>query len=155
MIPHMKNKVDFHWDEAKKYFIRKKKSKWPPKKRVIFQLRQFSIFLVKISWIGHWVSRIDWCKEHWFGSTFIVVRLSNIRSKTAKKCLFWDFSPFLRYVRQPEGHIGWVTLMPFASVNPISPRTNPWNFGGNCSAFGDVEKLSFNYVLERMGLNFY
>ena len=59
--------------------------------------------------------------------------------------------------------------------------TNPWNFGGNCSAFGEVEKLSFfesailiffskkniyffasfpwklvtNYVLEWMGLNFY
>ena len=22
-----------------------------------------------------------------------------------------------------------------------NPRTNPWNFGGNCSAFGNVEKL--------------
>ena len=56
-----------------------------------------------------------------------------------------------------------------------NPRTNPWNFGGNCSAFGDVEKLGHfdfflniyfffvsspwklvtNYVLEWMGLNFY
>ena len=25
--------------------------------------------------------------------------------------------------------------MPFASINPTNPRTNPWNFGGNCSAF--------------------
>ena len=32
--------------------------------------------------------------------------------------------------------------MPFVSINPINPRTNPWNFGRNCSAFGDVEKLS-------------
>ena len=64
--------------------------------------------------------------------------------------------------------------MPFPSFNPTNPRTNPWNFGGNCSAFGRVEKLSFfesailnfffasspwklvtNYVLELMGLNFY
>ena len=26
------------------FFFEKKKSKWPPKKKVIFQLRQFSIF---------------------------------------------------------------------------------------------------------------
>ena len=67
----------------------------------------------------------------------------------------------------------WAKSMPFTSINPI----NPWNFGGNCSAFGDVEKLSFfesailnlkrkkkfassprklvtNYVLEWIGLNF-
>ena len=33
--------------------------------------------------------------------------------------------------------------MPFASINPTIPRTNLWNFGENCSAFGDVKKLSF------------
>ena len=36
--------------------------------------------------------------------------------------LFWA------YVGQPDGHIGWVTLMPFASTNSTNPRTNPWNF---------------------------
>ena len=33
--------------------------------------------------------------------------------------------------------------MSFPSINPTIPRTNLWNFGKNCSAFGDVEKLSF------------
>ena len=42
--------------------------------------------------------------------------------------------------------------MPFASINPTNPRTNPWNFGGNCSAFGEVEKLSF---FESAILNFF
>ena len=41
------------------FFFKKKKSKWPPKKKDIFQLRQFSIFFVKILWIGPWVSRIN------------------------------------------------------------------------------------------------
>ena len=91
------------------------------------------------------------------------------------------FACFGAYVRQPHGHIGWAKSMPFASFNPTNPRTNPWNFGGICSAFDEVEKLSFfesailnffskknkfffasspwklvtNYMLEWMGLNFY
>ena len=39
-------------------------------KNLIFQLHQFSIFFMKISWIGPWVSRIDWCQGHWSGSTY-------------------------------------------------------------------------------------
>ena len=35
-----------------------------------------NIFFMKFSWIGPWVSRINWCKEHWDGSTYMVVRLS-------------------------------------------------------------------------------
>ena len=27
-----------------------------------------------------------------------------------------------------QGHIGWATSMPFASINSTNPRTNPWNF---------------------------
>ena len=53
---------------------------------------------------------------------------------------------FWAYVGEPHGHIGWATLatsMPFASINSNNPRTNPRNFGGNCSAFGVVEKLFF------------
>ena len=57
-----------------------------------------------------------------------------MKQKKAVLALFWA------YVRQPDDHIGWVTLMPFASINPTIPRTNPWNFGRNCSAFGEVEK---------------
>jgi hypothetical protein len=41
--------------EAKKHFFFERKKI----KMVIFQLRQFTIFIVKISLIGPWVSRID------------------------------------------------------------------------------------------------
>ena len=41
------------------FFLKKKIPKWQTQKKVIFQNRQFSIFLVKISWIGPWVSRIE------------------------------------------------------------------------------------------------
>ena len=40
--------------------------------------------------------------------------------------MFWAL--IWAYVRQPDGHIGWVTVMPFASINPTNPRTNPWTF---------------------------
>ena len=101
--------------------------------------------------------------------------------KQAKNTKNAFFAYFRAYVGQPHGHIGWAKWMPFASFNPTNPRTNPWNFGGICSAFDEVEKLSFfesailnfffrkknfffasspwklvtNYVLEWMGLNFY
>ena len=39
-----------------------------------------------------------------------------------------------------------------ASINTSIPRTNTWNFGRNCSAFGEVEKLSF---FESAILNFF
>ena len=47
---------------------------------------------------------------------------------------------------QPDNHIGWASSMPFASINPTNPRTNPWNFGGNCSAFGGGWKTQFFWV---------
>ena len=56
-------------------------------------------FFMKISWIGPWVSRIDWCEAHWYGSTYKAVRLSDIRSKTAKKCFFCVFRLFLSLCR--------------------------------------------------------
>ena len=60
-----------------------KKSKWPTQKNCDFQNLQIVIELN---------SRIDWCEGHWCGSTCIVVRLSNISSKTGKKwCIFFCF----------------------------------------------------------------
>ena len=67
------------------------KCKWPTQKNLIFQLRQFSIFLMIFLWFGPWISRIDWCEGHWFGLTFMVVRMSDIGSKTGKKCVFCVF----------------------------------------------------------------
>ena len=78
-----------------KHFFLKKKFKWPTQKNVIFQNRQFSKFLMKISWIDPWVSRIEWCKGHWSGSTYMAVRLADISSKTVQKCIFGVFWPFL------------------------------------------------------------
>ena len=77
--------------QKKIFFLQKKNSKWPTHKKVIFQLCQFSIFFVKISWICPWVSRIEWCKGHWFCSTYMAVRLSDIRPKTGKKWIFGVF----------------------------------------------------------------
>jgi hypothetical protein len=59
---------------------------------------------VKISWIVPWVSRIDWCEGHWFISTYMAVRLSNIRAKTIEKCnicVFRLFLPLCRTASQP------------------------------------------------------
>ena len=59
----------------------------------------------------------------------MVVRLSSVKSKTGKKntknAFFACFRP---YVGQPDNHMGWATLMPFASIYPTDPMTNPVSF---------------------------
>ena len=42
----------------------------------------------------------------------------------------------------PHDHIGWPTSMPFTSINPTNPRTNPWNFWKKILRIGEIEKLS-------------
>ena len=70
--------------KQKKFFFAKKKSKMADfSKSPFFKIANSQNFFVKISWIGPWVSRIDWCEGHWCSSTYMVVRLSNIRAKTA------------------------------------------------------------------------
>ena len=98
-------------------------------KKVHFsKLPIFKFFFLKISWIGPWVSRIDWCNGHWCSSTF------------------WA------YVGQPHSHIGRATSMPFASINSTNPRTNPWNFHKKFLRIGDFEKCTF---FESAILNFF
>ena len=69
---------------------------------------------------------IDWCKGHWllklYGCEAVRHKLKN-SLKTQKK----QFLPVFELL-QSLNHIGWATLMPFASINPTNPRTNPWNF---------------------------
>ena len=92
--------------KAKKNIFFKKKSKWPTQKNNVFQNRQFSIFFVKISWIGPWVSRIGWCKGHWWSLSYMVVRLFDISSKMAKKskkCIFCLFLSLCRTASRPYG----------------------------------------------------
>ena len=87
----------FSWEwSKKKFFFQEKKfkmadfSKWP-----FFKIANSQNFFAKISQIGPWVSRIDWCEGHWCSSTYMVVRLSDIRAKTGKKCIFCVFRLFL------------------------------------------------------------
>ena len=53
------------------------------KKSAFFKIANSQNFFVKISWIGPWVSRIEWCEGHWCSSMYMVVRLSDISSKMA------------------------------------------------------------------------
>ena len=79
--------------------------------------------------------------------------------KKQKKNFFFEkntknafFVCFWSYVRQPHGHIGWATLMPFASINSTNPRTNLWNFREKILRIGDFEKRCF---FESAILNFF
>ena len=53
------------------------------------------------------------------------------------------FACFRPYVRQPDDHIGWVTLMPFKSIYPTDPRTNPAQFDGKILRIDGFEKVVF------------
>ena len=64
------------------------------------------------------------------GSTYMAMRLaSNISSKRAKKLKYiMHFLPFVKLMLDSlmAIYLGWATSMPFASINPTNPRTNPW-----------------------------
>ena len=116
-------------DEAKIFFL-KNRSKIGQSKKLSFSAIRPLVF------------RINWCKMHLYGCQAVRCKLKK-GLKTQKKAvlaLFWA------YVGQPDGHMGWVTLMPLASINPTNPRTNLWNFGENCSAFGGGWKTQFFWV---------
>ena len=98
---------------------------------------------MKFPWIGPWDSRINWCEGHWYSSTYKVVRLSDISSKTDKKCVFCVFRLFWAYVGQPHDHISWAKPMPFASINSTNPRTNPWEFHEKILRIGGAGKWVF------------
>ena len=80
-------------------FFEKKNFRMVDKKSLFFKIANSRKIFAKISWIGPWVSRIDWCERHWYGSTYMVVRLSDISSKTGKICIFSVFRPFLSLCR--------------------------------------------------------
>ena len=75
----------FSWGWSKKIniFFEKKIQNGRLKKTEFFKIANSQIFFLKISWIGPWVNRIDWCKGHWFCSTNVAVRLADISSKMA------------------------------------------------------------------------
>ena len=57
-------------------------------------------FFMKILGIGSWVSWINSCKGHWCGSTYMVVRLSDVRGN-----FFVFLSLFWAYVEQHDNHM--------------------------------------------------
>ena len=65
----------FHWGWSKK------KSKWPTQKTEIFKTANSQYFFDKILGIGLWIYRINWCEWLRYGSTHMVVRLSEWRPK--------------------------------------------------------------------------
>ena len=80
--------------------------------------------------------------------------MTNFHGKKAKKKFRqkMQYLCFCPYVGQPHSHIGWDKPMPFASINPTNPRTNPWNFHKKILRIGDFEKCTF---FESAILNFF
>jgi hypothetical protein len=80
----------FPWKKTKtKFIFFEKKNQNSRLKKSSFSSSAYSqYFFAKISWIGPLISRINSCKGCWCGSTYMVVRLSNVSSKTGKKCIF-------------------------------------------------------------------
>ena len=83
--------TNFHGKQKNVFFSKKKIQNGRLKKRSFFKIANSQYFFVKIYWIGPWVSRIEWCKGHWCGSTYMALRLSDISSKIVKKCFFGGF----------------------------------------------------------------
>ena len=64
------------------FFFWKKKFKMADSKKLSFSTTPKSWAIdTKISQIGPWVSRIDWCEGHQCDSTYMAVRLSNVSPK--------------------------------------------------------------------------
>ena len=80
------------WSKKKFFFFEKKIQNGRLKKSSFFKIANSQNFFAKISEIGPWISRIEWCEGHWCSSTYMAVRLSDKSLKTAKKyrkCIFW------------------------------------------------------------------
>ena len=95
----------WEWSKKKIFFFEKKIQNGRLKKSSFFKIANSQNFFAKISQMGPWVSRIEWCEGHWCSSTYMAVRLSNNSSKTAKKyrkCIFWLFLSFCRTASQPN-----------------------------------------------------
>ena len=132
-------------NEAKKnFFFEKKNSKWPTQKNWVFQpppkAEQLSpkfhrlvlglVELIDAKGINVTQSMWPW---GWLTK-------GQKQPKNTKYAFLGCFCP---YVRQPHNHIGWATSMPFASINPTNPRTNPWNFHKKILRIGHFEKWPF------------
>ena len=59
----MKAKLIFMGWSKNIFFEKQQQLKWPTKKTEFFNSTNSQYFFLKISGIGHWVSRIRWCKR--------------------------------------------------------------------------------------------
>ena len=107
----------FSWGWSKCFFFFQQFQNGRLKKPEFFKIPNSQNKFVNISWIGFWVSRIDWCKGHWYG--WETVR--HMLKKQAKNAFFVFLGCFCAWVGQPHDHIGCATSMPFASINPTNP----------------------------------
>ena len=121
MIPHI-NGLHFsmRWSKKKKFKMADLKIQNGRLKKNSFSSSANSqYFFMKFSWIGPWVNRIDWCKGHWYVSTFVAVRLSDISSKTGKKCIFGVFRVFLSLC-QTSSQPYMLSYTNALGINPVS-----------------------------------
>ena len=85
----------------------------------------------KISGISPWVSRINLCKGQQCGLTYMVVRLSDVRSKTGKKYIlhvFCTMDGLFRILEKTSFQLICTRLyLPFKRVgHPIEWQQNNW-----------------------------
>ena len=73
----------WEWSKKKIFFFEKKIQNGRLKKSSFFKIANSRNFFAKISEIGPWVSRIEWCEGHRCSSMYMAVRLSDKSSKTA------------------------------------------------------------------------
>ena len=89
------------------FFLQKKIQNGRLKKRSFFNSVNSQYFFVKISWIGPWASRIDWCEGHWYDRE-AVLKLkaqAQTRPKTQKSRPYWFiFSNFFCFIPMKISH---------------------------------------------------
>ena len=118
----------------------------------------------KISWIGPWVSRIDWCEGHWCGSTYKYGHEAVQKQPKNTKNAF--LACFRAYVGQPHNHPSHQSILltqePICEIfanffwelailkNSVFLSRPFWIFFFASSPWKSVT----NFVIKWMGLNF-
>ena len=126
--------TDFHGDEAKKKFWKKKIQNgrlrifnYPNSQYFSHKFQKLVLGLVGLIEAMMWLNLYAW--------ETVQCKLKN-RQKNA---FFVFLGCFWAYAGQPHNHIGWARSMPFASINPTNPRTNFWNWCNQIFRIDDFE----------------
>ena len=62
---------------------------------------------------------------------------------------------FRAYVGQPDDHIVLAPSIPFASIYPSHPRTNPWNYCEKILRIGGAGKGHFVFIFVSLGFSIF